>query len=414
MFDLFFINSKIEDEFKFKFIEHLLFHVRMNEFKINEFITLKLEDKKTNIYVNNKLFQQCVFLLISIPSENEESLRKVDSVDDAAELLDPTLEEVEGYHYNIPPETEFWAHCSNIQVWHENAYNTKLLHSSLAFSLLKKLSESGDPLAKKKYKEEIAERFIYGNRKIQDFLLDEGYLDALSREEIFSLVRDSDILTKLETSFGSPLKINTMLNPHPYGFVIENGAIKWLSLNNCGLSKVPEIIREFKSLEGLTLRRNVIEILPEWIGDFKQLEFLDIANNQLKEIPESVGNLQGLRQLKLQHNKLKRIPCSIGNLNRLEMLFANDNIIETLPESIGRLISLNDFVIGRNSLKSIPESIGYMSSLKNLDIRENPIKELPDSILYIKNLKSLNLKGLKGEFSSLVNNLRRKKVNVLK
>ncbi len=386
----------------------------MNEFKINEYITLRLEDKKSNIYIKGELFQQCTFLLINIPVEEISSLTNIDSIDDAAELLDPLLEEVEGYHYNISPEVEFWGHCSNLQVWYENDYNTRLLHSNLAFSLLQKLYESGDPLAKKRYKEEIAERFMSGNKNIQSFLRDEGYLDVLSREEFLSLVKNGDIITKLGMSLGIPMKINTRLNPHSYGIVVENGVVKWVSLDNCGISKIPEIIRELKLLEGLVLSRNQLETLPEWIDEFDQLQVLDVSDNQLKEIPESLVNLEKLKQLKLQHNKLKKLPASISNLAHLELLFVGSNLIKVLPESIGKLTSLKDFVIGNNLIKTIPESIGYMSSLKSLDIRENPIKELPLSILYLKNLKSLFLKGLDDDFSSLVNNLKRRKVNILK
>lgn len=54
--------------------------------------------------------------MINIPVEEISSFNKIESIDDAAELLDPTLEETEGYHYNITPEVEFWAHCSNLQV----------------------------------------------------------------------------------------------------------------------------------------------------------------------------------------------------------------------------------------------------------------------------------------------------------
>ncbi len=43
---------------------------RMKEFKVNEYITLKLEGIKTNIYVKGQLFNQCKFLLLNIPIEN--------------------------------------------------------------------------------------------------------------------------------------------------------------------------------------------------------------------------------------------------------------------------------------------------------------------------------------------------------
>ncbi len=387
----------------------------MNEFKVNEYITIKLENKKSNIYIKEELFQQCKFLLINIPAEETSSFTEVESINDAVKLLDPSLEEIEGYHYNISPEVEFWAHCSNLQIWYENDYSTRLLHSNLAFSLLQKLYESGDSIAKKRYKQEIAERYIYGNVKIQSFLREEGYLEDLSREEFLSLIKDGDIITKLGMLFGNPMTINSRLNPHSYGFAVENGVIKWLSLDNCGITKVPEIVSELKLLKGLSLSRNSLETFPKWIDEFDQLEVLDVSNNKLIEIPESIGNLKKLKQLELQHNKLKILPISIGNLDLLEVLYAHENLIEDLPESIGKLKSLKDLVLGNNLIKSIPESIGKMRSLETLDIRENSIQKLPHSILYLKNFRTLFLKGLDDLFSSsIVNALRGKKVFILK
>ncbi len=387
----------------------------MNEFKVNKYLTIRLENKKSNIYIKDELFQQCKVLLINIPVEEMSPFTKIESIDDAAEMLDSSLEEIGGYHYSITPEVEFWAHCSNLQVWFENDYNTRLLHSNLAFSLLQKLSEIGDPLAKKRYREEVAERFVYGNESIQSFLIDEGYIDVLSREEFLTLIKDGDIIGKLEMSIGASMEINTRLYPHSYGFVVENGVIKWLSLDNRGLNRVPEIVKELKLLEGLTLSRNFLETLPDWIDNFDHLQVLDVSYNQLKEIPESIGNLGKLKQLKLQNNKLKRLPSSIGNLAQLEVLFAHENLIEILPESIGKLVALKDLGLGDNLIKTIPESIVTMRSLESLDIGENPIKELPHSILYLKNLRSVFLKGLDEEFSSsIVNALKGKKVFILK
>ena len=127
----------------------------MKEFIVNEYITLKLEDGKVNIYVNGELFRQCKFLLINIPIEEISSFDDIESIDEAAERLSRNLEH---HKIEIPPETEFWGHCSNLQVWVEHNYDTKLLAQNLAFPLLKKLS-SLDPIARRIFKEEIAKRF---------------------------------------------------------------------------------------------------------------------------------------------------------------------------------------------------------------------------------------------------------------
>jgi len=39
----------------------------MNEFTINKFLSLRLEGGKTNIYVSNKKFIQCKYVILNIP-----------------------------------------------------------------------------------------------------------------------------------------------------------------------------------------------------------------------------------------------------------------------------------------------------------------------------------------------------------
>jgi len=160
----------------------------MNEFIVNEFITLRLEDNKTIIYVNNERFNQCKFLLLDIPIDEMTSLEDIESIDDVAEKLDRSLEFKKDRKITIQPEIEFWGHCSNLQVWYENDYNTKLIHRSLAFSLLKKLTEVGDKLAKKIFKEEIAIRFEEGNEIVKEYLRKEGFLEYLDNEQFCSLI----------------------------------------------------------------------------------------------------------------------------------------------------------------------------------------------------------------------------------
>ncbi len=85
----------------------------MREFEINEYITLKLENGKTNIYVTGELFRQCKYLLLEIPKSEISDFDEVESIDKAAERLDKSLEPKEGIRIdNIPLKVEFWGHCS--------------------------------------------------------------------------------------------------------------------------------------------------------------------------------------------------------------------------------------------------------------------------------------------------------------
>ena len=63
----------------------------MLEFTINEFVTLKLEEGSTNIYVLGEEFIQCKYLLMNIPVQNIEIYDEIDSIDDASEKLDKSL-----------------------------------------------------------------------------------------------------------------------------------------------------------------------------------------------------------------------------------------------------------------------------------------------------------------------------------
>ncbi|MFX1237046.1 MAG: hypothetical protein ACFFAS_03805 [Promethearchaeota archaeon] len=89
-------------------------------------------------------------------SNGAPSITSVDELEDAGymdftemgqgELLE---EEERARNRVIPPETEFLVHCSNLQAWVEHGYDARLIHSNLAFPLLKRLCEVGDPQAKR-------------------------------------------------------------------------------------------------------------------------------------------------------------------------------------------------------------------------------------------------------------------------
>ena len=155
----------------------------LKEFKLSKYLTIKLEDGYTNIYVNGEYFEQCKYLLLNISKKSLHNFDKVESIDEAAEILNHSMEGESGQEIEISPEAEFWGHCSNLQVWIENDYDTRLLHSNLAFPLLKKLAYTGDLTAKKVFKEEIALRLLSGYPSVVSYLIEEGYLEEFSIEE---------------------------------------------------------------------------------------------------------------------------------------------------------------------------------------------------------------------------------------
>jgi len=120
---------------------------------INEYITIKLANRRSFIYVKGRRFIQCIRLILNIPKYDIPRYDEIDSIDEAAKLYTTHNQRV-----NITPEQEFWGHCSNIQAWVEHNYDTRILMSNISFPLLRELTKAGDPQAKKVYKEEIALR----------------------------------------------------------------------------------------------------------------------------------------------------------------------------------------------------------------------------------------------------------------
>ena len=169
------------------------------EFGVNEFITLKLIQGETQIYVNGEKFDQCHYVLLVNPHKDEQQF-EIESIDEAQAVYKNDLEtEVTPEDLGITKEQEFWAHASNLQAWAENNYDSRLLHSNLAFPLLKKLTKVGDVNAKRVFKDEIAQRFASGYIPVMAYLFKEKYLDNLTSEEFSTLLEEVNY-SKLEIS----------------------------------------------------------------------------------------------------------------------------------------------------------------------------------------------------------------------
>jgi hypothetical protein len=156
---------------------------------LNEYLKIKYENGQTNIYIKDGYFRQCTYLLINIAKDEVEDFDEIVSIDDVENKLSHELHGVSNIkrkekNYGIDPKQEFIAHCSNMQAWVENDYNTQILHRTIAFPLLKKLVQVGDPKAKKAYKEELAYRLEANELNVVIFFIENGYLKDLDRDEL--------------------------------------------------------------------------------------------------------------------------------------------------------------------------------------------------------------------------------------
>ncbi|KKM18064.1 hypothetical protein LCGC14_1669450 [marine sediment metagenome] len=154
------------------------------EFRINENITLKLIKGQTEIFIDEKPFHQCKYLLLNLTQKDFNKFDRIDSIDEAFEMYNKMDKDHERDHDLIDPESEFIGHCSNLQAWYEHDYDLRILHSSLSIPLLKKMAFLGDRKAIIRLKESIATRIMSRNYNTIIFYLNEKYLRLFSNEEL--------------------------------------------------------------------------------------------------------------------------------------------------------------------------------------------------------------------------------------
>ena len=149
-------------------------------------------------------------LILNIPVANIETFKDIESIDEVVDIIEQYGNK-NFRHVPISEEEEFWGHRSNLQAWISHGYDTRILHRSFAFPLLKKLTKLGDSKAKKVYINEITYRFLTGNLNIIIFLLDGHYLKELTGEELQVLFTDFDFNKILNEDYKKLLPVLTKL-----------------------------------------------------------------------------------------------------------------------------------------------------------------------------------------------------------
>ena len=419
---------------KTKFLKKMI----EKEFRVNDSITLKLENGKTNLYVGENEFIQCKYLFLIDPTNKKEQLY-IDSIDEAEEILSSKLERnITPKMLGLSPEEEFWGHCSNLQVWSEHDYDTRLLHSNIAFPLLKALVGLGDPRAVKMYKNELAQRYVSGSQKVRREILGTEYIYSLTDEELISLYDETK---------------NTMECFDLYERIIENFDNNWYESSESGKKKFRDFVlkgfndgsRELKEyllkkhvlvsqnydsddvlfsdeelldlykkviikadfdnllllieeteemfhpyvglniennkIVGIGLSSPYIPFLPECIKNFKNLNYLGFGNGKIKELPNEISEITQVKSLTISNSNIEHISDSIGYLVNLDTLcITNNKNLVSITNSISNLKKLKELDLCFNSMKSIPEGIGELNELVKFNGSNNNIKELPETM----------------------------------
>ncbi|KKL81296.1 hypothetical protein LCGC14_1996190, partial [marine sediment metagenome] len=412
-----------------------MYEERIREFKVNEYITLKLENGKTNIYVTGKLFKQCKYLLIKIPISDIASFEDIESIDEAAKRLNHSLENNIS-EYTIPPEVEFWGHSSNLQAWYENGYDLRLLHSNLAFPLLKKLTDVGDPHAKQLFKEELTKRLTGGAYSVMELLVNKNYFKLFNRDELWSVLEDlhNNVfrtynnyisvkyyflkkLIEMGDKVAEKFFKDGILKSLSKGFnsivlyFYEMGYINYISRDEFWrifgadgmiLYEIEQYVKKYEIIAGKKIYKNQLDgfeyfklhddILLEYgpmIFTFEggKITGIGIFGNE-KEVSGENPDLCGENMGNLE---LKRLPDSIGRLISLKSLKLCDIGLKKLPRSMMSLKNLKFLSLTGNPQLKLPDFLWELKSLELLDLSNNNLTTITDSIKKLENISELHL-----------------------
>jgi Leucine-rich repeat (LRR) protein len=152
--------------------------------------------------------------------------------------------------------------------------------------------------------------------------------------------------------------------------------LRVLDLTDCDLSNHDHLnLRDLGSLlhlRYLSLANTQISKLPEEVGNLKFLQVLDLRRNDDMELPSTIIKLRNLMCL-LTNSDHKRLPDGLGNLTSLEVLGTICCISPNTAKELGCMERLRKLVIlfGDMSLEleeAFVESLGKLSIIQSIEI----------------------------------------------
>jgi len=269
------------------------------KFKLNEFLTVWFENGKTVIYVKEKPFSICKYLLMNVPWSE---VNDYESIDQASEFYGKQLEtEITPEEIGLSPEEEFKGHCSNLQVWAENNYDTCLLHKNLAFPLLRRLSIVGDPVAKKVLVREIIERFKSKSTSVQIFLVQGRYFSFLEDgtvKELFQYVVDKRVFYCLAGHFNRSQ--NLQLEIDALNLLVQADSINY----TYNMVLANRYAQNNDNRNAILVFRKILTLYPK---DEKSLFFLAHLYMFEKKIPKAKKTLSRVKNSEFKFAKYKNM-----------------------------------------------------------------------------------------------------------
>ena len=125
-----------------------------------------------------------------------------------------------------------------------------------------------------------------------------SFLEMLIEEE-------EQIIHLLSRNIGMSIQKVDILNHGMVAFVETNHHVTGLSLNETGITYLPNYVSNLKYLQELMLYDNSLSSLADSFTKLRQLKKLYLAYNSFTVFPSVLCSLSALEILYLQQNKIK-------------------------------------------------------------------------------------------------------------
>jgi len=289
------------------------------KFKLNEFLMVRFVCEKTVIYVKGEQFKICKYLLMNVPLSE---VNDFESIDQASEFYGKQLEsEITPKEIGLSPEEEFKGHCSNLQVWVENNYDTCLLHKNLAFPLLKRLSSVGDPVAKEVLVQEIVERFKSKSTAVQIFLIQGGFLSFLEDDfvdDLFQYIVDKQVFHSLVGYYGRSQNLWSEIKA--LNSLVQMDSINYT--NNMVLAN--RYLRNSDTKNAILVFRKILMLYPNDEMALFFLAHLYMFERKISKAKKTLGRVKNSENKFAKYRNLNELDSGMYKLLKLRR-FDRDN-----------------------------------------------------------------------------------------
>ncbi len=206
--------------------------------------------------------------------------------------------------------------------------------------------------------------------------------DEYDLDHITTLYLDRNKLTDLPPSIASLTNLRRLILHTNHFTAIPPLAYKLpkleeLNMMDNHLTSVDDRINELKHLEALDLTINPsIKYWPKSWAGLERLRYLSLNDVGLTRVPTEIVTLPRLEHLGLSVNELTQLPPELSKISTLRSLTAIGNRLEEIPESFGQLRNLAFLNLTRNQLRTLPPILATLPQINRKPDIGPPIQHL--------------------------------------